>query len=154
MFIQTDPVSKKPRATVAALSLLVASLRITARHPLSLSLSLEQEQEQEQWSLLDLQCNRAGHLLLTLQDQEDGGGDRRLEQYSLRSDFQLRGGWMAPIINKLVVPPDAFVTGDQVLLHKDASNTPGGNMPLVLLLRADSHVFQAGVSFRQHCASM
>ena len=159
------------RVRVAALSLLVSALRVTAVHLLphlqpQLQLQLHTHHrdtgagalgvseglgQSSQCTLMDLQCNRGGHLVLTLDrgEGESEEGERRrswhLEQYSLQNEFQSRGGcWLTPLISKLVVPPDTFLTGDQLLLHKDTSNTPGGHLPLVLLLHATSQVFQTG----------
>jgi hypothetical protein len=136
-FFKVDPISKQTSTTVVALTLLMSTLRVISSHPLP-HLNLESE-----W-LSKIQCNNEGHVVLTLQSDCDGESTTRLEQFTLSSEFMYRGGWMAPVINKLVVPPDCYVNGDQLLLHKDTSNTPGGNMPLVLILHSDSQVFQSG----------
>ena len=100
-------------------------------------------------SIHGLKSNQAGHLLLSIGNEvvsDELSNLTRLEQYSLRNVFSQQACWMNPIITKLAIPPDTFVTGDQALLHKDTSNTPGGNLPLVLLLHPDIKVFDDGTN--------
>lgn len=134
---------------MAALTLLVSSLRATALHPLP-HLDLQHE------ALVGLTCSRAGQVTLSVQSAGTAPGGEaqcRLEQYSLQSEFQLRGGWMAPVVSRLAVPPDAYVSGDQVLQQRSSrsksstvaeAGAGAGAMPLVLLLHSDSQVYQPG----------
>lgn len=123
-------------STVAALTLLVSTLKVTSLYSLPSSPRGEAERVEA------LQMNKGGHLLLSM--ETEGGGKRRMQRFSLSSDFRQRGCSLAPLISRLVVPPDVFVTGDSLLLHKDASSTPGGTLPLVLMLHSTAQVAQAG----------